>query len=35
VTTAFDVVVTPGGPRKRAATIFEEISPHVVLIEAH
>ena len=35
VTTAFDVVVTPGGPPQRLpAKIFEETSPHVVLIEA-
>lgn len=34
-TTSFDVVVTPGGPRPRPPDqIFEELSPHVVLIEA-
>lgn len=34
-TTSFDVVVTPGGPAlKSPDQIFEELSPHVVLIEA-
>lgn len=35
VTTAFDIVVAPGGPQRRSpAEVFEEVSPHVVLIEA-
>ena len=34
VATAFDIAVAPGGPpRRSAAEIFEDVSPHVVLIE--